>query len=246
MVFFSEAKLRKCAKVQKSHYLIKLKMKKKIVCSKVCVSVYVSHRIVATDHNCRGHFHYSHLLLSNWMSFKWKKITLIHIMKIGVRLDDDNSDLIEALKWSTISQLIHRNCVRSSDRETLSPVQTVIWIVCSTFAGDDLVKSRTCDVAQGERVAIIFLANTNVKVFIRNLIETAIMLWLTIKTISLDFERKEVKTEVQVYCTNVTMTIENIGKTFLLKINFVKQSTWDLQIKKNRREEKKTKIHESD
>lgn len=33
---------------------------------------------------------------------------------------------------------------------------------------------------------------------------------MAIKTISLDLERKEAKTEVQVYCINVKMTIENI------------------------------------
>lgn len=53
---------------QKSH---KFSMSK---WSKVDVD-HFSHRIVTTDHNCRCHFHYSHLL-SNWVSFKWKKKTL--------------------------------------------------------------------------------------------------------------------------------------------------------------------------
>lgn len=60
---------------------------------------------------------------------------------------------------------------------------------------------------------------------------------MAIKTISLDLERKEAKTEVQVYCINVKMTIENIFivDTFRETINM------RFSNQKKKIEEKKTK-----
>lgn len=73
-----------------------------------------------------------------------------------------------------------------------------------------MVKSRTCDVAQGEREAIfIFPQMQMYKVSIRNLIGNAIMLRFAIKTISLNLEKRG-QNRIQVYCTDVTMTKENI------------------------------------
>ena len=80
----------------------------------------------------------------------------------------------------------------------------------------DLVKSQTCDVAQGERRDnTVLFSRANVKIAIRNLIEIAIVLWFAIKTITLDFRREIVaKTEVKSIVPDVTMTKENTGKTF--------------------------------
>lgn len=80
----------------------------------------------------------------------------------------------------------------------------------------DLVKSQTCDVAQGERrFNTVLFSRASAKLTIRKLIEMAILLWFATKTITLDIRREVVaKTEVKSIVRDVTMTKENTRKTF--------------------------------